>query len=157
MIQPGRRLDLAPPAPYRLKLLRGTRASIGAARWLDRSVLMISSILQSDKSSGQRHIEVCGPCGCRFQVGESADGREEETVGTNLLTSAASLTVTSEVGKRSMKPQQAGEGRVDGSGRSRPARWTAPGRPSAIAPDKHAPTVPPYTPSIYACTGFRCR
>ena len=116
--------------PYRPKLLRCTRASIGAARWLDRSVLMISLICQPDRSSGQRRIEVCGPCGCRLLAGESAGGREEETVETNLLTSAASLTVAGDVRRRSVKPQQAGEGWVDGSGRSRPARWTAPGRPS---------------------------
>ena len=114
--------DQALPAAYRPKLFRCRRASIGAARWLDRSVLMMSLICQPDRSSGQRHIEVCGPCGCRLQAGESAGGREEETVGTNLLTSAASLTVAGEVRRRSVKPQQAGEGGVDGSGRSRPAR-----------------------------------
>ena len=55
-------------------------------------------------------------------AGESAGGREEETMSTNLLTSAASLTVAGDVRRRFMKPQQAGEGWVDGSGRSRPAR-----------------------------------
>ena len=55
-------------------------------------------------------------------AGESAGGREEEAVGTNLLTSAASLTVVGEVRRRFMKPQQAGEGGVDGSGCSRPPR-----------------------------------
>ena len=122
LIQPGRRLDQALPGPYRQKLFRCTRALIVAARWLDRSVLMISLICQPDRSSGQRRIEVCGPCGCRLLAGESAGGREEETMSTNLLTSAASLTIAGDVRRRFMKPQQAGEGWVDGSGRSRPAR-----------------------------------
>ena len=122
LIQPGRRLDQALPGPYRPKLFRCTRALTGAARWLDRSVLMMSLICQPDRSSGQRRIEVCGPCGCRLLAGESAGGREEETMSTNLLTSAASLTVAGDVRRRFMKPQQAGEGWMDGSGRSRPAR-----------------------------------
>ena len=58
----------------------------------------------------------------RLLAGESAGGREEETMSTNLLTSAASLTIAGDVRRRFMKPQQAGEGWVDGSGRSRPAR-----------------------------------
>ena len=51
-------------------------------------------------------------------------------MSTNLLTLAASLTVAGEVRRRFVKPEQAGEGGVDGSGRSRPGLWTA------IGPDK---------------------
>ena len=83
---------------------------------------MVPFICQSDKSSGRRRIEVCGPRRCRLLAVESAGGKEEKTVETDLLTSAAPPTVAGEVRRRFVKLQQAGEGGVDGSGRSRPAR-----------------------------------
>jgi hypothetical protein len=65
---------------------------------------MVPCICQSDKSSGRRRIEVCGPRRYRLLAVESAGGKEEKTVETDLLTSAAPPTVAGEVRRRFVTP-----------------------------------------------------